>query len=166
MAACCLTVSVGFGGSAHAACIAADVVATPDIGAPNEAVILKGSAYASECRDTGQTEPAPPSAGIELVFEQAGRSQILGVVDAGAEYTFTASVSIPATATPGAAVLVAQSSEHQPVRVPFTVLHKELPLTGPHTGSLAAIGLALVLAGALATHAGTSRPAIQRRLRG
>ena len=154
-ATCFIALSVGLPGTANAACAAPELVASPTVGRPEATVTLTGRHFASDCFDTGQTNPAPPLTAIQLAFEQAGRSQVLSVVDANVDYAFAADVAIPATAAPGAAVLVAQGSGQNPVRTPFTVAaqrvagpaptEQELPLTGPDTATLAALGLALVL---------------------
>ena len=173
--ACYLAVGVGFAGPANAACAAPQAAASPTAGAPGTAVNLTGRHFASECRDTGQAEPAQPRTAIELAFEQAGRIQVLAVVDADAQYTFAASVAIPSTAAAGPAVLVAQGSGHNPVRTPFTVVkqgltgppppEQQLPLTGPHTATLAVLGSALVLAGTVAARAGRDRRMAMHRRR-
>ena len=157
-------------GSAEAVCVAPAVSVAPASALPGTSVAVEGARFVAECRDHGEPEPSPPSTGIELLFEQAGQSQVLAVVDADAQYAFRTTVTVPATASPGAATVVARHGGGRRDTAPFTVegaapaappkvparqpAH-QLPRTGPLTGELAATGAGLVLLGAAALHAGT-----------
>lgn len=145
-----------------AACAAAQLVASPDRGGPGDTVTLRGTAFLSACRDTGEPGESPSREGIELVLEQGGRSAVLAVVDARDGGGFSSTVVLPASAEPGTAVLVARQAGYGTVTTPFTVVpsvgsrpaSEELPRTGPRevvTASggtaLVALGVALLLAG-------------------
>jgi hypothetical protein len=134
---------------AWAQCQAPAIEVHPAGGGPGRDVTITGQAFMSGCTDElfqGEVPPPDrPQAGIRIVFVQGDRVTPLATVDAGPDYTFTASVAVPESARPGRATVRAASA-YQPVDGPFTVLAGASAHSGRSSTVLVA-GVLLLLAG-------------------
>lgn len=147
---------------AEAACAAPNITVEPLSGSVGTKMSIRGSGFASECRDVITCEvgqpctpppPAPPSRGIMIELSQGERTWALGTVDASADYSFTINATVPGDARNGLAVIRTRNPQSYP-DVGFTIASSPRPTELPRTGSsrtrtLLIFGFGLCLAGAL-----------------
>jgi putative cell wall-binding protein len=96
--------------TSFASCPAPALNVDPDLAAAGQEVRVDGAYFGTGCDDTAGPGERPsglgePAQDIQIEFEQEGRVDLLGSVDADDEYTFSLEVALPDDAQTGAATL-------------------------------------------------------------
>lgn len=105
-----------------AACVAPSLRVAPSAKAGGT-IEIDGSAFMDDCADTGGP-PARGLTGITVTLEQGGKRWSLTTVDARDDrFSFHVSVTVPATAAAGPAVITAKSDRAglPPAVAPITI---------------------------------------------
>jgi hypothetical protein len=130
------------GDPAGAACLPPQLSVASPTAQPGEAVVVTGVAFGDGCNEHF-TGPGPypdplgaPLSGIQLQFRQGGSVVSLGLVDAGADYTLSTPVTVPAGATAGPSqVMAVGTGSKTAIPAPLTIVAPSTAVSGPGSGA-------------------------------